>query len=55
MTAAGTDTGSCRRPGCTAPAFRAHDELSYATEHYLWICLSGHVVAEQRSDARSAA
>lgn len=52
MTGAGADTGRCRRPGCTSPAFRARDELSYATDHYVWICLSGHKVPEERPAAR---
>ena len=55
MTGAGEETGTCRRPGCSSAAFRAQDELSYAREHFIWICLAGHVVHEEGPTARSVA
>lgn len=45
----------CPRPDCTSPAFRTYDDLSYATGHYLWICLSGHEVHEEGPVGREVA
>jgi hypothetical protein len=46
MTERANSTGVCPRSDCTSPAFRTYDDLSYATGHYLWICLAGHEVHE---------
>ncbi len=46
MTDRAKTTGVCPRPDCASPAFRAYDDLSYASGHFIWICLAGHEVHE---------
>ena len=39
----------CRVRGCSQLAFRSSDTLSYAAGHWVWTCVAGHEIAEERA------